>query len=82
MAELVPRLGEPVDVQRRLEFTLAPGLEWTVLCYLDLETLKSGGGEPAPTVVDLKVKSTPISQARADSDPQAGIYLAGRWLEG
>ena len=28
MAELVPHLGEPVDVQRRLEFTLAPGLEW------------------------------------------------------
>ena len=40
MAELVPHLGDPVDVQRRLEFTLAPELEWTVLCYLDLETLK------------------------------------------
>ena len=45
MAELVPHLGDPVDVQRRLEFTLAPGLEWTVLCYLDLETLKERAGE-------------------------------------
>jgi len=27
-AELVPRLGRPVAVQRKLEFALAPGLEW------------------------------------------------------
>src|SRR5262249_29116278 len=40
MTDLVPRLGEPVGVQRRLEFTLAPGLQWTVLCYLDLETIR------------------------------------------
>jgi hypothetical protein len=82
MAELVPHLGDPVDVQRRLEFSLAPDLEWTVLCYLDLETLKERpGGEPAPTVVDFKVKGSLIGQEQADSDPQAGIYLAGRWLE-
>jgi hypothetical protein len=82
MAELVPHLGDPVDVQRRLEFTLAPGLEWTVLGYLDLETLKQhGDGEPRPTVVDFKVKGSLISQDQADSDAQAGIYLAGRWLE-
>lgn len=82
IAELIPHLGDPVHVQRRLEFTLAPGLEWTILCYLDLETVKdSGEGEPAPTVVDLKVKSTPLGQERADTDPQAGIYLAGRWME-
>src|SRR5205085_2982978 len=82
MVELVPDLGDPVDVQRRLEFSLAPELEWTVLCYLDLETLKErANGEPAPTVVDFKVKGSPITQDRADSDPQAGIYLAGRWLE-
>ena len=83
MAELIPHLGEPVDVQRRLEFTLAPGLEWTVLCYLDLETLKEQpGGEPIPAVVDFKVKGSPIGQHQADADPQAGLYLAGRWLEG
>jgi hypothetical protein len=81
IAELVPHLGDPVDVQRRLEFTIAPDLEWTVLCYLDLETLKETlGGEQAPTVVDLKVKGSLLTQAQADSDPQAGIYLAGRWL--
>jgi hypothetical protein len=82
MSELVPHVGDPVDVQRRLEFTIAPDMEWTVLCYLDLETLKEGpDGEPAPTVVDLKVKGSPLTQAQADSDPEAGIYLAGRWLE-
>ena len=82
MTELVPHLGDPVDVQRRLEFAIAPEPEWTVLCYLDLETLKeTPGGEPAPTVVDLKVKCSLLTQQQADSDPQAGIYLAGRWLE-
>jgi hypothetical protein len=83
MAELVPHLGDPVDVQRRLEYSIAPGLEWTVLCYLDLETLKERpGGEAAPTVVDFKVKGSLITKDQADSDPQAGLYLAGRWLEG
>jgi PD-(D/E)XK nuclease superfamily len=82
MTKLVPHLGDPIDVQRRLEFTLAPGLEWTVLCYLDLETLKTPpGGEPISAVVDFKVKGSPIGQGQADSDPQAGLYLAGRWLE-
>jgi hypothetical protein len=82
MTDLVPHLGDPVDVQRRLEFTLAQGLEWSVLCYLDLETLKQrADGEPAPAVVDLKVKGSLIGQDQADSDPQAGLYLAGRWLE-
>jgi hypothetical protein len=83
IAQLIPHLGEPVDVQRRLEFTIARGLEWTVLCYLDLETLKEQpDGEPAPTVVDFKVKNSLITKDQADSDSQAGLYLAGRWLEG
>jgi len=83
MAELIPHLGDPVDVQRRLEFTIAPDLEWTVLGYLDLETLReTPAGDPEPMVVDFKVKNTPITQDKADSDPQAGLYLAGRWLEG
>ena len=63
MAELVPRLGEPVEVQRRLEFTLASGLEWTVLCYLDLETVTAQpGGDPISAVVDFKVKGSPIGR--------------------
>ena len=41
--QLVPKLGEPLAVQRRLEFTLAQGLvEWTIVCYLDLETRGPG----------------------------------------
>ena len=81
-AELIPKLGRPVAVQRQLEYTLAPGLEWTVQCHLDLETLREDGGQLVPTVVDYKVKSTPLTAAKADHDPQAGLYLAGRWLEG
>ena len=81
-AELVPHLGRPVAVQRKLEFTIAPGAEWSVQCWLDLETIRETDGEAAPEVVDYKVKSSLISQAKADVDPQAGLYLAGRWLEG
>ena len=80
--ELVPRLGEPVAVQRKLEFTLAPGLEWSVQSYLDLETLRRDHGETIPAVVDYKVKSTPLTEYKADSDFQPSVYLAGRWLEG
>ena len=84
LAELVPVIGRPVAVQRKLEYALAPGLEWTVQCYLDLETLRPAddGGEPVAAIVDYKVKTTLHTQAKADHDPQAGLYLAGRWLEG
>ena len=80
----MPKLGEPLAVQRRLEFTLAPGLvEWTIVCYLDLETRDPGlTGEQIHRVVDYKVKANPINQPKADRDPQASLYLAGRWLEG
>jgi hypothetical protein len=30
LAELIPAHGEPVGVQRELEFRLAHGLDWTV----------------------------------------------------
>ena len=83
LTELVPQLGRPVAVQRRLEFAIAEGLEWTVQCWLDLETVRADDdGEPVAEVVDYKVKNSPITQARADRDPQAGLYLAGRWLTG
>src|SRR4051794_3412231 len=81
-AELVPALGEPVAVQRTLEFALAPGLEWTVTGVLDLETLRERDGQTVPAVIDYKVKSTPLNQDKADRDAQAGLYLAGRWLAG
>src|SRR3954451_12499086 len=55
-AELTPKLARPVAVQRQLDYTLAPGLEWTVQCHLDLETLREDGDQAVPTVVDYKVK--------------------------
>jgi PD-(D/E)XK nuclease superfamily len=79
--ELIPQLGEPVAVQRRVEYQLAPGLEWSVLCYLDLETRRPAAGEVVPAVVDYKVKATPLTQYKADHDFQPAVYLAGRWLE-
>jgi hypothetical protein len=83
VSELVPRLGRPVAVQRKLEFALAPELEWTIQCYLDLESERTDEHrEPVRAVVDYKVKTTAITQAKADCDPQAGLYLAARWLEG
>ena len=57
--QLVPKLGEPVAVQRQVEFTLAPGLEWTILGYLDLETRgRTVTGEEIERVVDYKVKNS------------------------
>jgi hypothetical protein len=36
----VPQLGVPLHAQRRFEFRLAPGLEWTVLGFVDLDTIR------------------------------------------
>ena len=80
-SQLIPQLGEPVAVQRKVEYTLAPGLDWSVLCYLDLETRRADGGEAVPAVVDYKVKTTPLTQYKADHDFQPAVFLAGRWLE-
>ena len=81
--DLVPKLGDPVAVQRPLEFKLVPSLEWTILCYLDLEARgQTITGEPIERVVDYKVKNSTISKPQADRDTQAGLYLTGRWLQG
>ena len=41
----------------------APGLEWSVLCYLDLETVRpDADGDEVPLVVDYKVKTTPLTE--------------------
>ena len=82
LRELIPRLGDPVAVQRKVEYVIAPGLEWGVLCYLDLETVRPDHGEQVAAVVDYKVKTTPLTQYKADHDFQPPVYLAGRWLEG
>ena len=71
-------IGRPVAVQRRLEYTLAPGLEWTIQCYLDLETLRpADGGEPVSAIVDYKVKTTLHTQAKADQDPRPACTSQG-----
>src|SRR3954468_7568575 len=85
LRELVPLLVRPVEVQRELDYALAPGLEWTIQGFLDLETLRPDdhrGGELVPAIVDYQVKNPLHPQTRADHDPQAGLYLAGRWLAG
>ena len=85
LTELVPLIGRPVAIQCELSYALAPGLEWTIQGFLDVETLRESAernGDPVPAIVDYKVKNTLHSQAKADHDPQAGLYLAGRWLAG
>jgi PD-(D/E)XK nuclease superfamily len=81
-SQLIPHLGEPVAVQRAVEFTLAPELEWSVLCYLDLETVQQTSAGQERVVVDYKVKTTPLTQFKADHDFQPSVYLSGRRLEG
>src|SRR4051812_7596703 len=61
LTELVPLLGRLVAVQRELNYALAPGLEWTIQGFLDLETVRPSqerGGEPVAAIVDYKVKTT------------------------
>jgi hypothetical protein len=83
LRRLVPQLGRPVAVQRRIEFKVSDMVDWTVEGHLDLETERENAftDEPTAEVVDYKVKGNPLTQPRADRDVQAGIYVAGRWLE-
>lgn len=79
---LIPKLGDPVAVQRKFELKLAPSLQWTILGYIDLETQSVGlEGKPVERVVDYKVNGSPIAKGKADEDSQASLYLAERWLE-
>jgi hypothetical protein len=82
--DVIPNLGMAVAVQRRVELTLAPGLEWTVEGYLDLETQwPRADGELTSEIVDYKLKGgNAIGHLQAARDPQASLYLALRWLEG
>ncbi len=82
--QLIPQLGTPVAVQRKLTFKLADALDWSIEGYLDLETQSpQPGGDLVSEVVDYKVKGgDAITAYKADRDPQASLYLAGRWLEG
>ena len=67
----------------RVRARARPGVDDPVLPRpRDAARQRRRGGEPVPAIVDYKVKSTLHSQAKADHDPQAGLYLAGRWLAG
>ena len=73
----------PVAVQR--ESTTRSRPAWSGRPGLPrLETLRPGGdrSELVTAIVDYKVKNTLHTQAKADRDPQARLYLAGRWLTG
>jgi hypothetical protein len=39
-AELVPRIGRAVSVQRRFELRLTPEVEWSIVGYVDLDTVR------------------------------------------
>ena len=56
LTELVPQIGRPVAVQRRLEYALAPDLEWNIQCYLDLETLRPARGRRRPRRRDRRLQ--------------------------
>ena len=82
-AQLVPQARRAGRVQRKLEFTLAPGLEWTVaLLPRPRDPRRTLTGEPRRGR-RLQGQGQPDRPAdKADRDPQACLYLAGRWLEG
>jgi hypothetical protein len=39
-AELIPRIGRAVSVQRKFELKLSPDVEWTIVGYVDLDTIR------------------------------------------
>lgn len=85
LEHMAPLLGEPVATQRKIQMRLAPQAQWTVLGYVDLETVIDGADEEGPSrqeaAVDYKVKGKVIQQQEADGDMQAGLYLTQRALE-
>jgi hypothetical protein len=46
----------------------------------DVAAGRTSPGVRVAAIVDHRVKSTLYSQAKADHDPQGGLYLAGGWL--
>jgi hypothetical protein len=38
--ELIPRIGRAVSVQRKFELRLTPQVEWTIVGYVDLDTIR------------------------------------------
>jgi RecB family exonuclease len=71
--ELAPA-ARPVSVGRRFELRFE-GADWSIVGYLDIE---DASGE----VIDVKVGSKHVSEARAKSDPQPTVYELARRAEG
>jgi RecB family exonuclease len=70
-----PIAAVATERELRLQF---PGAEWSVVGYIDLET-------EADEVIDYKLKKPGgrhVSEAEAETDIQATLYLLGRALEG
>jgi hypothetical protein len=86
LEHMAPQLGDAVATQRRIAMRLTPQADWTILGYIDLETLIAAGdehgGAQVSAAVDYKVKGKVILQSEADADMQAGLYLTHRALEG
>jgi hypothetical protein len=67
LAELVPRLGRPLAVQRKFEFKLHPSLEWTIVGTVDLDTVReqtvfvTEDGEPHPQFQDQGAAEPTVS---------------------
>jgi hypothetical protein len=62
---------EPAALQVKQQFTLAHGLQWTVVGYLDILATDA-------RVIDLKAKNRIIEPYKADRNFQATLYLAFR----
>lgn len=82
LRRIVPQLGTPLATQRRFEFRLAAGLEWTVLGFVDLDTvreqrvfMREDGSELAVWEPGLKepLVKVPWSQAPPDLRPELTI---------
>ena len=78
----IPRLGEPVAVQRKVDLRIHPEAEWSS----SPSSTSRPSSAPRPgrprSWSTTRSRSTPLSQYKADSDFQPDVYLAGRWLEG
>ncbi len=73
MADLVPRLGRPIAVQRRFELKIDPRLQWSIVGVVDLDTLReqtvylTDDGEEYPAIRDEGQDEPRIALAYQDA---------------
>jgi hypothetical protein len=72
-AKVVPTINDPIAVQRKFRFKLAPQASWDVIGAIDIEETRR--------VRDTKVKSKSIYGHDVEGDVQASTYLLARLLE-